>query len=429
VSGIELSPSPGEVRKTTKSVDVLLQDRDAIMTNPEASLLLYEMHERLATRPIQRSAANGSHCIGYNEFAGPRAPADQYGCFRVAYASSPSVCASVLYVQRIRESAMELVRRHFMQQAAGAATLAFGSRAHAQSYPARPVRLVVGFTPGGGNDIVARIIGQWLSDRLGQSFVVDNKPGAASSIAAELVVRAAPDGYTLLFVGLAHATNATLYENLTYNFVRDIAPVSGLISYPNVMVVHPSLPATTGAGVPRLWPGPSGQGQRVVGRQRLGGPSLRRAAQDDDRRRARPHPLSRQRAGARRPAGGPGAVTFASSSSAMGYVASGKLRALAVTGAERIESLPDVPTIAEFVPGYEMTAWYGIGAPRNTPAEIVDTLNREINSALAASDMKARFTELGGTVLRGSPADFARLIASDTEKWAKVIKFAGIKLT
>ena len=325
---------------------------------------------------------------------------------------------------------MELARRHFMQQAAGAATLAFGSRAaHPQSYPARPVRLVVGFTPGGGNDIVARIIGQWLSDRLGQSFVVDNKPGAASSIAAELVVRAAPDGYTLLFVGLAHATNATLYENLTYNFVRDIAPVCGLISYPNVMVVHPSLPATT---VPeflaygRAHPGKvnvSSAGNGSAGHlcaellkmmtgvelvhipYRGNGPALADLL------------------------AGQVTVTFASSSSAMGYVASGKLRALAVTGAERIESLPDVPTIAEFVPGYEMTAWYGIGAPRNTPAEIVDTLNREINSALAASDMKARFTELGGTVLRGSPADFARLIASDTEKWAKVIKFAGIKLT
>jgi len=325
---------------------------------------------------------------------------------------------------------MKLVRRHFMQRAAGAAALALAARgAHGQAYPARPVRLVVGFTPGGGNDIVARIIGQWLSDRLGQSFVVDNKPGAASSIAAELVVRAAPDGYTLLFVGLAHATNTTLYENLTYNFVRDIAPVCGLISYPNVMVVHPSLPATT---VPEFL---------AYGRANPGKVNVSSAGNGSAGHLCAE--LLKMMTGVELvhiPYRGNGpaladllagqvAVTFASSSSAMAYVASGKLRALAVTGAERIESLPDVPAIAEFVPGYAMTAWYGIGAPAKTPAEIVDALNREINSALVDNAMKARFTELGGTVLRGSPADFGRLIASDTEKWAKVIKFAGIKLT
>jgi tripartite-type tricarboxylate transporter receptor subunit TctC len=321
-------------------------------------------------------------------------------------------------------------RRQIMQLAAGLAAFPWASRvARAQAWPTRPIRLVVGFAPGGGNDIVGRLIGQWLSDRLGQPVVVENRPGAATNIAAESVVRSAPDGYTLLFCGVASTINATLYENLSYNFIRDIAPVATLIDYPSVMVVHPSVATRTAAeflAYARANPGKlqmSSAGNGSVGH--LSGELLRMMTGVELQ-----HVPYRGNAPALADLlSGQVAVTFASSASAMGYVRSGKLRAIAVTSPTRSETLPDVPALAEVVPGYEVASWYGIGAPRATPAGVIDRLNKEISAALADPGMKARLAELGGTPLVGSPADFGKLIASDTEKWAKVIKFAGIKLT
>jgi tripartite-type tricarboxylate transporter receptor subunit TctC len=321
-------------------------------------------------------------------------------------------------------------RRPMMRLAAGLAALPLASRlAPAQAWPTKPIRLVVGFAPGGGNDIVGRLLGQSLSERLGQPIVVENRPGASTNIATESVVRAAPDGYTLLFCGVSSAINATLYETLPFNFMRDIAPVATLIDYPSVMVVHPSVAPKTAAeflAYARANPGRlsmSSAGNGSVGH--LSGELLRMMAGIE---------LQHVPYRGNGPAladllSGQVAVTFASSASAMGYVKSGKLRALAVTSAARAETMPDVPAMAEVVPGFEVASWYGIAAPRATPAGVIDRLNGEINGALAEPDMKARLAELGGTVMRGSPADFATLIASDTEKWAKVIRFAGIKLT
>jgi len=323
-----------------------------------------------------------------------------------------------------------IVRRQMMQLAAGIAALPLASRvASAQVYPTRPIRLVVGFAPGGGNDIVGRLVGQWLSEHLGQPVVVENRPGAATNIATDSVVHASPDGYTLLFCGVSSAINATLYENLSFNFIRDIAPVASLIDYPSVMVVHPSVATRTVAeflAYAKANPGKlsmSSAGNGSVGH--LSGELLRMMAGVELQ-----HVPYRGNAPALADLlSGQVAVTFASSASAAGYLKSGKLRALAVTSATRSETMPDVPAMAEFVPGFEVASWYGIGAPQATPAAVIDRLNQEINSALADSDMKARLAELGGTVMRGSPADFGRLIASDTDKWAKVIKFAGVKLT
>ena len=323
-----------------------------------------------------------------------------------------------------------IVRRQMIQLASCLAMLPLASRSPAaQTYPTRPMRLVVGFAPGGGNDIVGRLIGQWLSERLGQPVVVENRPGAATNIATESVVRAAPDGYTLLFCGVSSAINATLYENLPYNFIRDIAPVAALIDYPSVMVVHPSMSTRTVAeflAYAKANPGKlhmSSAGNGSVGH--LSGELLRMMTGVELQ-----HVPYRGNAPALADLlSGQVAVTFASSASATGYVKSGKLRALAVTSATRSETMPEVPAMAEVVPGFEVASWYGIAAPRATPSGIIDRLNNEINGALADPDMKARLAELGGTVIRGSPADFGSLIASDTEKWAKVIKFAGVKLT
>ena len=325
---------------------------------------------------------------------------------------------------------MTAVRRQILQLASCLAMMPLASRgAAAQAYPARPLRLVVGFAPGGGNDIVGRLIGQWLSEHLGQPVVVENRPGASTNIATESVVRAAPDGYTLLFCGVSSAINATLYENLPFNFLRDIAPVATLIDYPSVMVVHPSVSTRTAAeflDYARANPGKlhmSSAGNGSVGH--LSGELLRMMTGVELQ-----HVPYRGNAPALADLlSGQVAVTFASSASAAGYMKSGKLRALAVTSARRSETMPDIPAMAEVVPGFEVASWYGIAAPRATPAGIVARLNEEINRALADPDMKARLAELGGTPMRGSPADFASLIASDTEKWAKVIRFAGVKLT
>jgi tripartite-type tricarboxylate transporter receptor subunit TctC len=263
------------------------------------------------------------------------------------------------------------------------------------SYPARPVRIVVGLAAGGGTDIVARLIGQWLSERLGQSFVVENRPGANGNIATEAVVNAAPDGYTLLAVSPGAAINASLYDKLNFDFLRDIAAVAGIIRVPNVMAVSLALPVRT---VPEF---------------------IAYAKANPDR-------INMGSAGTDL-IGGQLQVIFSAITSTIEYIKADKVRALAVTTAARAETLPDLPTVAEFVPGYEASNWWGIGAPKATPAPIVETLNREINAAFADPKVKARLADLGGMMLSGPPAAFGRLIADETEKWAKVIKTANIK--
>jgi tripartite-type tricarboxylate transporter receptor subunit TctC len=323
---------------------------------------------------------------------------------------------------------MKLPRRNFLHLAAGAAALpAVSSIARAQAYPTRPVRIIVGLAPGGGTDIVARLIGQWLSERLGQQFVIENRPGAASNVGTEVVVQAPADGYTLLIFGAPAAINATLYDKLNFNFIRDIAPVGSIGSVPNLIVVHPSVPAKSvpdliayakanpgklntasgGIGTPQHVAGELFKmmtGTNIVHVQYRGsGPALTDLL------------------------GGQVQMAFATMPSSIGYIKAGKLRPLAVTTATRWEGLPDIPTLSDFVPGFEASSWYGVGAPRNTPTEIIEKLNKEINAALADPKMKVRLADLGGTPLPSSPADFGKLIAEETEKWAKVIKFAGIK--
>ena len=319
-------------------------------------------------------------------------------------------------------------RRQFLHLTAGAAALlAVSCVAWAQSYPIKPVRLIVGFAPAGGTDITARLIGQWLSERLGQQFIIENRPGAGSNIATEAVVRAPPDGYTLLVATSANAFNATLYDKLNFNFIRDIAPVAGIIIVPDVMVVHPSVPAKT---IPELIAyAKANPGKINIASGAIGGPG-HVAAELFKMMTGTDMPLVSYRGGG--PAlvdllGGQVQVMFATMPPSIGYVRAGKLRALAVTAATRSDALPDLPTVAEFVPGYEFSFWTGIGAPRNTPAEIVDKLNTEINAALADPKIKARLAEWGATALPGSAADFGKLIAAETEKWGKVVKFAGVK--
>jgi tripartite-type tricarboxylate transporter receptor subunit TctC len=323
---------------------------------------------------------------------------------------------------------MKLPRRNFLHLAAGAAALSAVSRfASAQTYPSRPVRLLVGFAAGGGVDIVARLIGQWLSERLGQQFIIENRPGAGTNIATEAVVRAPADGYTLLLVNVANAVNATLYDNLIFNFIRDVAPVAGIMVVPNVMVVHPSVPAKT---VPEFIAyAKANLGKINMGSGGIGGPS--HVAGELFKMMAGVDLVHVPYRGVA-PAltdliGGQVQVIFSTMTGSIEYIRTGKLRALAVTTAMRAEALPDIPTVGEFVPGYEASAWYGLGAPKNTPAEIVAKLNKEINAGLADPKLRARLADLGGTVLAGSPADFNKLIAEETDKWAKVIKSAGIK--
>ena len=323
---------------------------------------------------------------------------------------------------------MKLRRRTFLHLSACAALLpAMPRAASALDYPTRPVRIIVGFPPGGGVDIAARLVGQWLSERLGQSFVVENRPGAASNVATEAVVRAAPDGYTLLLAFSVNAINATLYDNLKFNFIREIAPVAAIIREPDVMVVNPSVPAGTVAefiAYAKANPHRLNMGSGGTGTPSHVNGELFKMMTGTDVVHVPYRGIS--------PAltdllGGRVQIMFASTSSSIGYIKTGKLRALAVTTTTRSEQLPDVPTVADVVPGFEASLWYGVGAPETTPAEIIDKLNKQINAGLAEPTLKARFADLGGTVITGSPADFAKLIADDTEKWAKVIKFANIK--
>jgi tripartite-type tricarboxylate transporter receptor subunit TctC len=323
---------------------------------------------------------------------------------------------------------MKLPRRTFLHLTAGAAALPAVLRiAWAQAYPSRSMRWVVGFPPGGGNDIAARLMGQWLSERLGQPVVIENRPGAGSNIATEVVVNAPPDGYTLLLVAPPHAVNATLYDKLNYNFLRDIAPVAGISREPLVMVVNPSVPtknvpefiAYAKANPGKINMASSGIGTSV----HVSGELFKMMAGVNmvhvPYRGAGPALTDLL--------GGQVQVMFATMPSSIEYIRTGKLRVLAVTTATRSSALPEVPTVGDFLPGYEASASFGVGVPKNTPAEIIDKLNMEINAALADAKMKARLADLGGTVLPGSPADFGKLMAHETEKWAKVVKFAGIK--
>src|SRR5262245_27145466 len=322
---------------------------------------------------------------------------------------------------------MNLTRRRVLHLAAGAPALSFVSLARAQSYPMRPVRIIVGFPPGGPTDTAARPMGQWLSERPGQQFVIENRPGAGSNIGTEAVVRAPPDGYTLLLAYSSNAINATLYDRLNFNFIRDIAPVASISRETTVMVVNSSFPAKTvpefvayakaNSGKINFASGGNGTPPHVVGElfKMTAGVNLIHVP---------------YRGGA--PAvtdllGGQVQVMFASPSISIEHVRAGKLRALAVTTATRSEALPDVPTVGDFLSGFEASVWLGIAAPKNTPAEIVDKLNKEINAGLDDLKIKARFADLGSTVLPGSPADFGKLIADETEKWAKVIRAANIK--
>ena len=323
---------------------------------------------------------------------------------------------------------MKLPRRTFLHLAAGAAALPAVSRmARAQTYPTRPVRLIIGIAPGSSPDILGRLLAQWLSERLGQPFIIENRPGAGGNIAIEAVVKAPADGTTLLLVTIQSAVNATLYEKLNYNFVRDIAPVAGISRQTLALEVTPSFPAKT---VPefiayaKAHPGKlsmatpgNGSTPHVAGElfKMMAGVDMIHVP---------------YRGGA--PAltdliGGQVQMTFADITSSIEYVRTGKLRALAVSSATRSEALPDIPPLADFLPGYEASGWFGIGAPKNTPAEIVERLNKEINAGLADPKIKARYAELGATALAGSPADFGKFIADETEKWGKVIRAANIK--
>jgi tripartite-type tricarboxylate transporter receptor subunit TctC len=322
---------------------------------------------------------------------------------------------------------MKFPRRRFLQIAAGVAALPVVSRfARAQAYPSRPVRYVVSSAAGGTQDILARMMAQWLTERLGQPFVIENRPGGGTNIATEMVVRAEPDGYMLLSVAPANAINATLHEQLSFNFIRDTAPIAGIMREPYVMLVHPSVPADTvpefialakaNPGKFNMASAGRGTGTHVAGElfkmmtgvnlvhvpYRGGGPALTDMA------------------------AGQVQVYFSNLAPSIAYIRSGRLRALAVTTATRSEALPDLSVLEDFVPGYEASAWLGLAAPRDTPAAIVDTLNEEIDAALADPRIKSRVANLGGTPIPGSPADFGKLIAEETAKWAKVVKFAGL---
>jgi tripartite-type tricarboxylate transporter receptor subunit TctC len=323
---------------------------------------------------------------------------------------------------------MKLPRRQFLHLAASAAALPAVPRiAQAQTYPTRPVRLIVPVAPAGATDITARLIGQWLSERLGQPFIIENRPGGGGNIGTEAVVHAPADGYTLLMAGSFNATNAALYDKLNFNFIRDIAPVAGVFRGPYAMVVNPSVPAKSvpefiayAKANPRklnMASAGSGTASHVAGElfkmmagvdlvhvpYRGGGPGLNDLL------------------------GGQVQVMFPSTVASIEYIRSARLRALAVTAATRSDALPDIPTVDEFVPGYEASTWYGVCAPKATPAEIVAKLNNEVNAGLADPKIKARFVDLGGDVLALSPADFGKFIADETQKWAKVVKFASIK--
>jgi tripartite-type tricarboxylate transporter receptor subunit TctC len=324
---------------------------------------------------------------------------------------------------------MKFRRRQFLHLAAGAAALPSLSRiGWAETYPTRPVRLIVGYPAGGSTDIVARLMGQSLSERLGQPFFIENRPGAGSNIAAEAVVKAAPDGYTLFQVTFSNVINAALYDNLNFNFVRDIAPIAGNVRTPGVMEVNPSFPAKTvpefiayakaNPGKVNVANAGSGSASHIYGElfKKMAGVDLVQVFYRGEA-----------------PAlidliGGQVQVMFDPVSSSIEHIRAGRLRPLAVTTATRLAALPDIPTVGEFVRGYEASSWNGIGAPRNTPAPILDRLNKEVNAALDHPKVKARFAEFGGIALGGSAGDFSKLIADETEKWGKVVRDAGIKV-
>jgi tripartite-type tricarboxylate transporter receptor subunit TctC len=323
---------------------------------------------------------------------------------------------------------MKLPRRNFLHLAASAAALPAAARfARAQAYPTRPVRIVVGLTAGSASDIVARLVGQWLSERLGQQFIVENRPGAGTNIAAEAVVRSAPDGYALLLAASPNAINASLYEKLSFNFIRDIAPVAAISREPNVVVLNPSVPTST---VPEFIAYAKANPGRINMASAGNGSTSHLAGE-----------LFKMMTGVNMVhvpyrGGGPALtdllagqvqVFFPPMVVPIAQVKAGKLRALAVTTATRSEALPDIPTVGDFVPGYEASVWFGLGAPNGTPAEIIDKLNQETNAALADPKIKARMAESGGNALAGSPADFGKLIADETEKWGKVIRALNIK--
>jgi tripartite-type tricarboxylate transporter receptor subunit TctC len=325
---------------------------------------------------------------------------------------------------------MKLPRRQFLHLAAGVAALPAVPRvANAQqTYPMRPVHLMVGQAAGSSSDILARLMGQWLSERLGQQFIVEDRPGAGGNIATEAVVRAPADGYTLLLVNSQNAISATLYDKLSFNFIRDIAPVAGIMRAPLVMEVHPSFPAKT---VPEFISfAKDNPGKITMASAGNGGPQ--HVAGELFKMMSGVNMLHVPYRGST-PAltdllGGQVQVMFDVTPSSLQYIRAGKLRPLAVTTAARLEVLPDIPTVGEFLPGYEASGWLGLGAPQNTPAEIIDKLNRDINAALADPKIKARLADLGGAVLlAGSPADFGKHVAEETEKWAKVVKFSGAK--
>jgi tripartite-type tricarboxylate transporter receptor subunit TctC len=322
---------------------------------------------------------------------------------------------------------VKLPRRQFLQLTTGAIAFPAVLRTvSAQTYPGRPVRVILGFAAGGGVDIVARLIGQWLSERLRQPFIIENRPGAGSTIAAEAVVGAPADGYTLFWATSANAINATLYNNLSYNFVRDIAPVAGIIRLPNVMEVNLSVPVKT---VPEFItyakanPGKvnvatvSGTTLYMAGAlfMMMTGINMLQV------------PYRGAAAAVTDLLGGEMQVMFDILTGSMQYIKAGRLRALAVTSAARSEALPDIPTVGEFVPGYEASSWNGVGVPQNTPAEVVAKLNAEINAALADPNIKARLADLGGSPMPMKPAEFGAHVVTETEKWAKVVRFSGAK--
>jgi len=328
---------------------------------------------------------------------------------------------------KLVDSMMKLARRKFLHLIAGALAMPAMPRvaAAAQGYPSRPVRLIVPFGSAGATDIVARLIGQWLSERLAQPFVIENRPGAGGNLGMEALVRSPPDGYTLALMGLPSAINVTLYQNLSFNLARDIAPVAGIVRFPNLMVVNPTIPAKT---VPEF----IAYAKAHPGRLNMSSPG----------NGSTPHvfgelfkmmagidmvhvPYRSVAAAMTDMLSGQVQVAFGTSASTIEYVRAGTLRALAVTTATRSELLPELPAIAEFLPGYEASAWFGVAAPRNTPVEIVERLNAEINACLAEPRLNVRLADLGGVPLPGSPDDFARLINREVAKWAKVVKFSG----
>jgi tripartite-type tricarboxylate transporter receptor subunit TctC len=323
--------------------------------------------------------------------------------------------------------AMKMIRRHFLQSVTAAVAMpAIARRAFAQAYPVRPVHLIVSVPPGGSPDIIGRLLGQYLSGRLGQPFVIENRPGASANIATEYVMNAPPDGYTLLLAMSANAINASLFHHLNYNFMRDSTPVAGVGAVPLVMIENPSFPAKTvpdfiayAKGNPgKINMALAGKGtpldvagelfKMMAGVDIIGVPYQGEAP-------AVPDLMS-----------GQVQIMFGAMPTSLGYIKSGKLRAVAVTSATRQEILPDVPVMAEFLPSYEASGWYGVAAPKATPPEVVATLNKAINAALADAEVKKRFAELGCAPSGGSPADFGKFVAEETDKWAKVIKFAGI---